>query len=163
MSKKVLIVDDDIDVINIVETILKNEGYTVITANDKKEGIKKLQENQPDLAILDVMMTTHFEGFELAKEIGDVQKTKKIPVLIQTSIEVLDTTDPDVIGMAREYRRQFKNRELDVLLIQNNKHNLAGIDYINTLGQNVYISVDGFVRKPVEMKSLLREVKRLIG
>ena len=57
-TKKILIVDDDIDVITIIETILKKEGYTVISANDKKEGMKKIREEKPDLAILDVMMTT---------------------------------------------------------------------------------------------------------
>ena len=68
-SKKILIVDDDIDVINVIQTILEHEGYEVSSANNKKEGLEKAREIKPDLAILDVMMTTHYEGFELAKEL----------------------------------------------------------------------------------------------
>ena len=67
-TKKILIVDDDIDVITVVKAILNKEGYEVIYANDKIEGIKKAWAEKPDMAILDVMMTTHFEGFEMAKE-----------------------------------------------------------------------------------------------
>ncbi len=59
-TKKVLIVDDDIDVITVVETILTHEGYEVISANNKKEGMEKIRSEKPDLAILDVMMTTHY-------------------------------------------------------------------------------------------------------
>ena len=95
-TTKILIVDDDIDVITVIETILNKKGYKVITAMNKEEGMKKIREEKPDLAILDVMMTTHYEGFELAKEITDDPELKKMPVLMQTSIEVLITTRPDV-------------------------------------------------------------------
>jgi len=45
-TKKILIVDDDIDVITIIQTILKKEGYEVIYANDKVEGMKKIREEK---------------------------------------------------------------------------------------------------------------------
>lgn len=79
-TKKILIVDDDIDVITIIQTILQKEGYKVIAANDKIEGMKKIREEKPDMAILDVMMTTRYEGFELAKEITDDPQLSKMPV-----------------------------------------------------------------------------------
>lgn len=55
-KKKILIVDDDIDIITVVRTILTSVGYEVIEANDKIEGIRKVKSEKPDLAILDVMM-----------------------------------------------------------------------------------------------------------
>jgi len=161
-TKKILVVDDDIDVINIIETILTNEGYTVITANDKIEGLKKLKSEKPDLAVLDVMMTTHFEGFEMAKEIIEAPEFKNIPVLIQTSIEVLQTSENDVVKMAHEYRKSMSSRDLDVLLVENKATGKAGVDYLNEEGKSVFVSVSGFVKKPVDSKKLLPAIEKLL-
>ena len=49
-TKKILIVDDDIDVITVLSAILKKEGFEVISANDKIDGIKKAWTNKPDLS-----------------------------------------------------------------------------------------------------------------
>jgi CheY-like chemotaxis protein len=70
-TKKILIVDDDIDIITVVKAILSKEGYNVISASDKIEGFKLAYKEKPDMAILDVMMTTQYEGFELAKEFSE--------------------------------------------------------------------------------------------
>ena len=135
-TKKILIVDDDIDVITIIETILKKEGYTVISANDKVEGMKKIKEEKPDLAILDVMMTTHYEGFELAIEITDDPELQKIPVLMQTSIDILTTTKPDVQAMAREFRKNPGFKDLHVILVKDVNSGSAGVDYLSEDGKS---------------------------
>jgi len=162
-TKKVLIVDDDIDVITIIETILKKEGYTVISANDKKEGMRKIREEKPDLAILDVMMTTHYEGFELAKEINDDAELSKMPVLMQTSIDILTTTKPDVQAMAREFRKNPGFKDLHVILVKDINSGKAGVDYLSEDGRSIWFPVDGFVRKPVDAKKVLPEIKRILG
>ncbi|HBG71004.1 MAG: hypothetical protein A2W93_03120 [Bacteroidetes bacterium GWF2_43_63] len=162
-TKKILIVDDDIDVITIIETILKKEGYTVISANDKKEGMKKIREEKPDLAILDVMMTTHYEGFELAKEINDDAELSKMPVLMQTSIDILTTTKPDVQAMAREFRKNPGFKDLHVILVKDINSGKAGVDYLSEDGRSIWFPVDGFVRKPVDAKKVLPEIKRILG
>ena len=162
-NKKILVVDDDIDVVAVLQTILENEGYQVITAHNKVDGIKKAKEEKPALAVLDVMMTTHFEGFELAKELFDSPETKAMPRLMQTSIDVLEASSPDVIGMAREFRKSTEYKELEVLLIADKKTKKAGIDYRTKDGDNVWVPVDGFLAKPVDSKKLLPEIKRLLS
>jgi CheY-like chemotaxis protein len=162
-NKKILVVDDDIDVVAVIETLLENEGYEVISAHNKVDGVKKAKEEKPALAILDVMMTTHFEGFELAKELFDSPETKAIPRLMQTSIDVLETSSPDVIGMAREFRKSPEYKELEVLLIEDKKTRKAGIDYRTREGNNVWVPVDGFLAKPVDSKKLLPEIERLLS
>jgi CheY-like chemotaxis protein len=162
-TKKVLIVDDDIDVITVLETILKKEGYTVIKANDKVEGKKLALKEKPDLAILDVMMTTHYEGFELAKDIIEDPSLSGMKVLMQTSIDVLTTTNPSVQAMAREYRLDENYKELQVLLIKDILSGNAGVDYRTEKGNSVWLPIDGFIRKPVDAKILLPEMKRLLS
>jgi len=162
-TKKILIVEDDIEVITIIETILKKEGYTVISANDKKEGMKKIREEKPDLAILDVMMTTHYEGFELAKEITDDAELSKMPVLMQTSIDILTTTKPDVQAMAREFRKNPGFKDLHVILVKDINSGKAGVDYLSEDGRSIWFPVDGFVRKPVDAKKVVPEIKRILG
>jgi CheY-like chemotaxis protein len=162
-TKKILIVDDDIDVITIIETILKKEGCNVISANDKVEGMKKIKEEKPDLAILDVMMTTHYEGFELAKEITDDPELSKLPVLMQTSIDILTTTKPDVQAMAREFRKNPGFKDLHVILVKDVNSGSAGVDYLSEDGKSIWFPVDGFVRKPVDAKRIVPEIHRILG
>ena len=160
--KKILIVDDDIDVITIIETILKKEGFNVISATNKVEGMQKIKEEKPDLAILDVMMTTHYEGFELAKELTDDSELKKMPVLMQTSIDILTTTKPDVQSMAREFRKNPGFKELHVLLVKDINTGKAGVDYLSEDGNSIWFPVDGFLRKPVDANKVVPEIKKIL-
>jgi CheY-like chemotaxis protein len=162
-SKKILIVDDDIDVITIVKAILTKEGHNVISASDKIEGFKMAYKEKPDLAILDVMMTTQFEGFELAKEFSENPEFENMPVLMMTSIDVLTTTKSAVQEMAREFRQDPNYRELDVLLIRDVITGKAGIDYRTEKGPSIFLPVDGFLRKPVDSKKLVPEVEHLLA
>ena len=165
MNTKILIIDDDIDVVNIYETVLKREGYQIFSANNKKEGIKTAREQKPGLIILDVMMTTQYEGFELKKELAADAELKNIPVIIQTSLDVLTTTDrqkESIQDMAREFRKDPNFKDLQVLLIKNLANGLMGVDYMNEEGKSVYFEVDGFLRKPVNAGKLLEEVQRLM-
>lgn len=160
-DKKILLVDDDIDVITIAETILKHEGYQVITAADKEKALEKAKTEKPDLAILDVMMNTQFEGFELA-EAMKADKSMNFPVLMQTSIDVLEATDADIAGLAREYRREMDDHNLDVILIEDKKTGKAGVDYKNEKNETLWLEVDGFVKKPVNSKKLLPAIEKAL-
>lgn len=163
MKRKILIVDDDVDIINVLETILTKEGYDVVSANNKKEGFEMMKSEKPDLAILDVMMTTHFEGFEMAREILETPEFKNLPFLIQTSIDILTTTKASVQDMAREFRKDPNYKDLQVLLVKNVTDGSAGIDYRTESGESVWFPVHGFVRKPVDASRILPEVKRLLN
>ena len=159
---KVLIVDDDVDVINVLQTILEHEGYEVLTAYNKKEAIEVAAGTKPDIAILDVMMTTHYEGFELAREITTNPAFAEVPVVMQTSIEVLTTTNPSVQQMAREFRRDPKYKELQVLLIKDVTTGKAGVDYLSESGENIWVWVDDFLAKPLDSSKLLPAISKLI-
>lgn len=158
---KVIIVDDDIDVITMVETILKSKGVEVISANDKEEGMKLMLAEKPDLAILDVMMNTTFEGFELAKAVVENEELKGMPVMMQTSIDVLTTTNPSIQTMAHEFRKDPDFKDLQVLLMRNISTGSAGVDYLSEDGENVWFPVTAFLRKPVDAKNLISEIERI--
>ncbi len=160
---KILVVDDDMDVITVLEQMLNNEGYEVISAFNKKEGIELAINEKPYLAILDVMMTTHYEGFEMAKEFVDNPVLQNIPTLIETSIEVLMTTKPSVQAMAREFRNDPNYKELQVILIRDIVTGNSGIDYRAEDGRSVWVPVDGFIRKPVDKIRVLPEVQRILA
>jgi len=159
-TKKVLIVDDDIDVITVVEAVLTKEGYTVVSALNKVEGLAKLRSEKPDLAILDVMMTTHYEGFEMAQEILANPEFKDIPFLIQSSIDILVTTKASVQEMAKEYRKDPNFKDLQVLLVKNITDGSAGIDYKGEDGKTYWFPVKGFIRKPVDAAKIKEEIAK---
>ncbi len=161
-TKKVLLVDDDIDVITIVKAILLKEGFEVYTASNKTEAVKLAHEVNPDLAILDVMMTTHYEGFELAKSFKEDVQLKRIPVLIQSSIEILISSDHSVIDMAKFMRNQAQYKELDVLLIKDINSGRAVIDYRTSDNQSHWLEVEGFLKKPAEADYLINTIRKWI-
>jgi len=161
MSKKIVIVDDDIDVITMLKVILEKENYEVYPESNKIDGMKRIREVKPDLAFLDVMMTTPFEGFEMGEELRKDPELKNIPFLILTSIDVLITTKPDVQAMAREFRKNAGYKELQVLLVKDIVTEKAGIDYLTEDGRTVWFPVDGFISKPVEAKKIISAVKKV--
>ena len=83
---KILVVDDDSDLVAAISTVLEGKGYEVSTASNKEEGMAKIKEIKPDLAILDVMMTTWQDGFEMAREVKGDEGLKNIPILMLTGV-----------------------------------------------------------------------------
>jgi DNA-binding response OmpR family regulator len=87
MPGKILVVDDDPDILDAVTMILESQGYQVFTARDGIEGLATLKAENPDLMILDLMMPK-MDGFAVCKELQDPRwsKYKNIPILILTSV-----------------------------------------------------------------------------
>jgi len=85
-QKKILIIEDDLDIIETMKVILQSKKYQVISANDGKEGFEKAKSERPDLIILDVMMNRQTEGFDVAQNLRKDEKTKYIPILMITAI-----------------------------------------------------------------------------
>src|SRR4030043_2061083 len=87
MPGKILLVDDDPDILDAVKMILESQGYEVVTARDGIEGLATLKAECPDLMILDMMMPK-MDGFAVCKELQDPRwsKFKDIPILILTSV-----------------------------------------------------------------------------
>lgn len=86
MPKKIMIIDDDIDLVEAMRITLESEGYDVIDAQDGQKGLEILKEQKPDLLILDVMMGTLDEGFHLAYQIRNDDDIKEIPILMITAV-----------------------------------------------------------------------------
>jgi len=84
---KILLVDDDPDLIIAVQTILENNNFEVSTASNKKEGLEQLLIKKPDLAILDVMMEESHDGFDLARAIKKIPEFKELPIIMLTSVD----------------------------------------------------------------------------
>ena len=82
MKKKILIVEDEEGLRLLYEEELKTEGYEVITAQNGREAIQKLEEVKPDLIILDIVMPV-MDGLEALGQI--VRKERKIPIILNTS------------------------------------------------------------------------------
>ena len=87
MSGKILVVDDDPDILDAVAMILESQGYEVVMARDGIEGLATLKAENPDLMILDLLMPK-MDGFAVCKELQDPRwsKYKDIPILILTSV-----------------------------------------------------------------------------
>ena len=83
---RILIVDDDGDLVAAIKIVLEGSGYEVVTAFDRAEGMEKLKEQKPDLVILDVMMTAWQDGFEMAREVKKDDQFKDIPILMLSGV-----------------------------------------------------------------------------
>lgn len=86
MAKKVLVIDDDNDFVESVVNLLEARGYTVTSASNGKEGVEKAKAKKPDLILLDVMMTTKDEGFNVARELQSIEGVKGTPVIMVTGV-----------------------------------------------------------------------------
>ncbi len=84
---KILIVDDDPDILVAIGAVLEARNYQVVTARDGEEGLAKLKEERADLMILDLLMPRK-DGFAVCKELKDPRWSKysKIPILVLTSV-----------------------------------------------------------------------------
>ena len=85
MSKRILAVDDELDVILIIKTALQSEGFEVLTANNGDEGIEMAREHLPDLILLDVMMPGK-TGFDVVAALNEEDATASIPVIMLTGL-----------------------------------------------------------------------------
>ena len=84
VKPRILVVDDEPDIIELVEFNLKQAGYAVITAEDGAEALKKARTQTPDLIILDVMLP-EMDGFEICKTLRLDPVTAKLPIIMLTA------------------------------------------------------------------------------
>jgi CheY-like chemotaxis protein len=86
-SSSILIIDDDQDLTSALQAVLESNQYSVRVAGDPDEGMEKLNAEKPDLIILDVMMTTWQDGFDMARKLKKDDEFKAIPILMLTGVE----------------------------------------------------------------------------
>ena len=83
--KKILIVDDEPSMVSVLKRHVSNAGYDFDSASNGQEAFEKIQLDQPDLVLLDLVMPG-MNGFETCRRIRENEKTKKLPVLIVTAL-----------------------------------------------------------------------------
>ena len=84
---RILIVDDDPDIVEAMKVVLESKKYSVESAGSGKEGLKKVKQLKPDLIILDIMMETGDKGFDVARILKKDPGYKDIPILMLTAIK----------------------------------------------------------------------------
>ena len=82
---KILVVDDDPDILDAITTILRTQPYSIDTARDGIECVDKVRANVPDLIVLDLLMPNK-DGFAVVRELRDNPRYAKVPILILTSV-----------------------------------------------------------------------------
>jgi CheY-like chemotaxis protein len=134
MAKKILIVDDDRDLVDSLSQVLKSQGYAVAAAHSGADGLRALLAERPDLVILDVMMETDTAGFEAADRIRSprpasrYREFKDVPIIILTAIDQ----------------------------VTNSRFSLDP-------GDNFLPGVNEFLTKPVDLDGLLEKVRSLVS
>lgn len=95
MAKRILVVDDEPDVMDISTVRLKHLGYEIIPAVDAEEAIAFLQKNIPDLILLDLLLPK-MQGDELCKKLKSDDKFKHIPIILFTA-SAIRPSFPEII------------------------------------------------------------------
>ena len=85
MAPKILVVDDEPDVLLIVKTGMQAEGYDVVTASNGLDALAMVKEEKPDVVILDVMMPL-MDGFEVLAKLKEDDATAAVPVIMLTGL-----------------------------------------------------------------------------
>jgi len=85
-NARIVVIDDDREIRDTVQALLETRGYAALTAADRDGGMALIRSEQPDLVILDVMMETWQDGFEMSREIKHAPELKDIPILMLTAV-----------------------------------------------------------------------------
>jgi len=95
MAKKILIVDDEQDILDLLEFNLEAEGYKIVLAKDGEEALEKAKKKSPDLILLDIMLPQK-DGWEVLRELRSIKQTANIPVIFLTA---KDSEIDEVVGL----------------------------------------------------------------
>ena len=85
-DRTVLLVDDDADFVEMNRTLLTENGYTVRVAFNGKQCLAEVEKKRPDLIILDMVMESPNDGFDVSRELRNSEITRSIPLVMITSV-----------------------------------------------------------------------------
>ena len=129
---KILTVDDDPDVVELIRITLEANAYEVYSASNGTEALRLVKEIRPDLIILDVMMDTITEGFQVSYQLrspdpkSEYKEFSKIPIIMLT-------------GVSQKMHMKFSPEQ-----------------------DGDYLPVDEFLEKPIRIEPLLDKIKKLL-
>ena len=121
LKKKILLVDDEEDIVKMNMLRLAESNYDVISANDGKEGLRKAEKENPDLILLDVVMS-EMDGFQALLKLKSNPKTSHIPVIMLTGIGERATLNKAMVSGAADFIEKPFNGEM---LLETIKKNLS--------------------------------------
>lgn len=104
MAKKILVIEDDKFLRELIARKLSDDGFVIIEATDGEEGIKKVKEEKPDLILLDLILPS-IDGFEVLSQIKKDENLKSIPVIILSNL-----------GQREEVEKGLKMGAVDYLI-----------------------------------------------
>ena len=131
---KILVVDDDRDLRDVLRIVLEDAGYQVVMAETGPKGLEMAERERPDLLLLDVMMPDGTEGFHVVWKLRNLQDPyfQGLPIIILTAIH-------------QQTALRFYPDAGD-----------------GTYEAGEYLPVQGFVDKPIEPPALLKEIHRVM-
>jgi CheY-like chemotaxis protein len=134
-ARKILIVDDDPDIVESLKMALEAAGYATASAGNAEEGLEKVHAERPDLIVLDVMMPAGTEGFHFVWDLrkDDDPALRDLPIIMLTAIH-------------QDSPMKFYPEQSD-----------------GTYQPYEYLPVQAFLDKPVVLDKLLAEAGRLLG
>jgi len=82
--KKILVLDDEVDLVKTIQFSLEIEGYTVLASNDGKDALSQARKESPDLILLDIMLPK-LDGYKVCRLLKFDERFKRIPILMMTA------------------------------------------------------------------------------
>lgn len=134
MAKKILLVDDDLDLVKNYQAVLAAQGYETAVAHSATEGLRACLAAPPDLIILDVSMETDTAGFEFAYQLRSRRESSRYRSVRDTPIVLLTA-----INQVTNSRFSLNDR------------------------QSFLPGVEEMLSKPVKLETLIAKVKQLLG
>jgi CheY-like chemotaxis protein len=141
MSKKILIVDDEPDIITFLSALLEENGYASVSAKDGTEGLELLRGEKPDLVLLDLMMPKK-SGITMFQELRKDPDLSDIPVIVVTGVSEVTGVD-------------FRNFMFKQPMRDEKK-------FVETTGLSKYTVPDGYIEKPIDPDELIKVVKETL-
>ncbi len=141
MSKKILIVDDEPDIIAFLSALLDENGYTNVSAKDGTEGLELLRAEKPDLVLLDLMMPKK-SGITMFQELRKDPDLSSVPVVVVTGISEVTGVD-------------FRNFMFKQPMRDEKK-------FVETTGLTKYTVPDGYIEKPIDPDELIKTIKEIL-
>lgn len=129
-KKKILIIEDDRSLQNVLVEMITREGYEPASAFDGEEGIQKISEFRPDLILLDIILPKK-DGYEVLSQIKQDELTKDIPVLILTNLQEVDNVQKalDLGAMTFMVKSDFSLKDI----VEKVKETLSQVKLISHL------------------------------
>jgi len=112
-KNKIIIVEDEIQMQNLIKPVLEKAGYEVFSAYDGEIALGMIEENKPDLVLLDLILPKK-DGFEILEHLRSKEETRNLPVIIFTNLEEKYDIEKAISYGIRAYmvKTQYKPEEI---------------------------------------------------